>query len=220
MLPQLSWVYHQTNSELNCISAKTFTGKPEASFEPKCSQSSNLITYLHGTELNSPSDIRVRGRRLEPHGLPIGWLKILQEKKRENYYLEKRKKNKSQFPVMPLLHNANMPKVESQRFTSKWSDSFSSSRWSFSSNNERGSRMKRWAMCWASSLSIPGKTKQSGDDLTMSHLSSHITAVLNYIKGFTHITADALVFNISTVITLEAVFSIITHHLIGSVYLQ
>lgn len=45
--------------------------------------------------------------------------------------------------------------------TSKWSDSFSSSKWIFSWKSDRGSRMKRCAMCCASSLSMPATMQNS-----------------------------------------------------------
>lgn len=45
--------------------------------------------------------------------------------------------------------------------TSKWSDSFSSSKWIFSWKSDSGSRMKRCAMCCASSLSMPATVQNS-----------------------------------------------------------
>ena len=38
------------------------------------------IHYLSGSEFHSPADGRVRGRRFETHGLPVGGLDILRSK--------------------------------------------------------------------------------------------------------------------------------------------
>lgn len=40
---------------------------------------------------------------------------------------------------------------------SKWSDEMESSRWRASLKITRGSRMKRWAMCFARRVSMPGE---------------------------------------------------------------
>lgn len=39
-----------------------------------------VVSYLHGAELNSPSDIWIWRRWFEPHCLPVSWLEILGER--------------------------------------------------------------------------------------------------------------------------------------------
>lgn len=63
------------------------------------------------------------------------------------------------------------------------------------------------------------KTVRRRSDHVTSEQSHHCSPELHK-RFYSHYGRCTLVYNISTVITLEAVFSIITHHLIGSVYLQ
>jgi len=58
-------------------------------------------------------------------------------------------------------------------FTSKWSVSFVSSRWSFSSNKMTVSRINKCAICWANTGSIPIEEKDINMNIKILSLIYH-----------------------------------------------